>query len=223
MNNNNYTGTLGQRVRLSIRTKQYDQGMAGLFDKLILDHLLRDLKNMSEQGFDDTDEFDDEFDPDDDFYDDPFDFSDRNDDNGIELTTEAEYTDDGKRIEIKYNETELTGMDGAVTCISFAKNAPGIISMLRGGSVYTVMIFEEAKRHICAYETPIMPFELCILTRKVANRIDGTSGSLDIDYLIEIRGAGTERTIFHMDLSPIDGQSISESDEKIDYIQDFPF
>lgn len=211
-----------RRVRLSIRTKMFDQGMSDIFEKIVLERLIRDLDELDEidDEFDDSDEAGEDFDMSDDF-DDENDFG-QDFVDGVELTTEAEYRDDGKRIEIRYEETELTGMEGSVTCISFDRESPGIVSMLRGGSVYTVMIFEEGKRHICAYETPIMPFELCIFTRKVNNSIGFDTGkSLDLDYLIEIRGAGTERTIFHMDVFPIEGQAIMESDEVIAYNQDF--
>lgn len=192
-----------RKVRLNIYTKQYDQRMISLFDDVFLERLMNGIKNAGIDDEIDGEDFDD--------FDDSEDLSDFDEDNTVELITEAEYTDDGKRIEIRYEETELTGMEGAVTCISFDKKSPGIISMMRGGTVYTVMIFEEGKRHICAYETNIMPFELCILTKKVSNALEAEADKyLGIDYLIEIRGAKTERTIFHMDVSPIEGNSMIE-------------
>lgn len=211
-----------RRVRLSIRTKIFDQGMASIFEKVVLERLIRDLDELDEidDEFDDSDEDGEDFDMSDDF-DDENNFRQDSFDK-VELITEAEYRDDGKRIEIRYEETELTGMEGSITCISFDRESPGIVSILRGGSVYTVMIFEEGKRHICAYETPVMPFELCIFTRRVQNNIGfDTGNSLDLDYLIEIRGAGTERSMFHMDVFPIEGQAIMESDEIIVYNPDF--
>lgn len=193
----NSDSVICRKVRLNIYTKQYDQRMSSLFDDVFLERLMNGIKNAGIDDEIDGEDFDD--------------LSDFDEDNTVELITEAEYTDDGKRIEIRYEETVLTGMEGAVTCISFDKKSPGIISMMRGGTVYTVMIFEEGKRHICAYETNIMPFELCILTKKVSNALEAEAGKyLGIDYLIEIRGAKTERTIFHMDVSPIEGNSMIE-------------
>jgi|GEM_PF-396466 len=210
-----------RRVRLSIKTVQFETSMDGLFSRM-MDKLRGEIEQLEGalEGFDDDEDF-----LDDDFIEDTFaqnfDFIESEDSGGLELVTEAEMTDDGKRIEIRYNETELTGMDGAITQISFEKDAPGIISMLRGGTVYTVLIFEKGKRHICAYETPYMPFELCIFTRKVENFLDmDAGGSLDLDYFIEIRGAGTERTVFRMDVTPISDTEVTaltESDEIIEY------
>ena len=198
-----------RRVRLTIRTTQFELGGASLFDRVMMERLKAEIDRLSDEDAEmaeDEDEiwdeeFEDESDEDDKLEDGRI-FADFDSEQKLELVTEAELTDDGKRVEIRYEETELTGMEGAVTCISYDREAPGIVSMLRGGSVYTVLIFEAGKRHICAYETPVMPFELCIFTRTVCNTIDvRTGGSLDLDYLIEMRGAGTEHTLFHMDVA----------------------
>lgn len=118
----------------------------------------------------------------------------------IEMTTDAVMKDDGERIEISYDETELTGMSGAVTAVSFNKNEPGLVTMLRGGSVRTALVFEEGQRNICTYETPYMPFELCICTRKVENELEFGRGRLFLDYMVEIRGAKAERTKFNFEI-----------------------
>jgi Uncharacterized protein conserved in bacteria len=216
MNNN----IISRKVRLSIKTIQYESSLDSLFSRMA-EKLRGEIEQLEGalDGIDDGDFFDESFI--DDAFAQNFDFMESDDSGGLELVTEAEMTDDGKRIEIKYNETELTGMDGAVTQISFEREVPGIVSMLRGGTVYTVLIFEKGKRHICAYETPYMPFELCIFTRKVDNFLNmETGGSLDLDYFIEIRGAGTERTVFRMDVTPISDTAVTaltESDEIIEY------
>ncbi len=118
----------------------------------------------------------------------------------IEMVTDATVKDDGERIEISYDETELTGMKGATTSVSFKKSEPGLVTMLRGGTVRTALVFEEGKRNICTYETPYMPFELCICTKKVDNRLDFGSGKLYLDYIVEIRGAKAERTKFTFEI-----------------------
>ena len=71
--------------------------------------------------------------------------------------------------------------------------------MIREGVVSTALVFETGKRHHCVYQTPFMPFEVCVYTKKVENHIvDG--GYLELDYMIEIRGARAERTQFRMEL-----------------------
>ncbi len=103
------------------------------------------------------------------------------------------------RAEISYDETEATGMAGSRTAVSFLENEPGIVSMVREGAVSTTLVFESAKRYRCVYQTPYMPFEICVRTHKVDNRLL-SDGVLILDYIIEIRGAQAERTKFFMQI-----------------------
>ena len=103
------------------------------------------------------------------------------------------------RVEISYEETEATGMDGSTTAVTYMLDQPGVVSMIREGAVSTALVFEAGKRHHCMYRTPIMPFEICVHTLKVENRL-GESGTLMLDYVIEIRGARAERTKFYMEV-----------------------
>ena len=103
------------------------------------------------------------------------------------------------RVEIVYDETEATGMAGSRTVISFLEGEAGIVSMVREGTVSTSLVFESAKRYRCVYQTPYMPFEICVHTRKVENRLLA-DGILNLDYVIEIRGAKAERTKFFMQI-----------------------
>ncbi len=111
----------------------------------------------------------------------------------IEINTNGTLSLEDGRIELSYDETELTGMDGSTTAISFSEDNPSLISMVREGSVSTALVFEQGKRHRCAYNTPYMPFELCVHTLKVDNKLS-TDRTIFIDYIIEIRGAKAERT-----------------------------
>jgi uncharacterized beta-barrel protein YwiB (DUF1934 family) len=72
--------------------------------------------------------------------------------------------------------------------------------MIRSGSVSTALVFEPGKRHFCTYKTPYMPFEVCVHTIKVDNRLLDAEGTLDLDYVVEIRGAQAERCRLHLEL-----------------------
>ncbi len=128
----------------------------------------------------------------------------------MELTTYGYLSKEDGRIKITYSESELTGMEGATTTLSFDTKSPELVTMLRDGSVTTAMVFEPMKRHICIYETPIMPFELCIYTLKVENQLKG-KGQIYLDYIVEFKGAQAERTKFTMTI-----EEISESTGPID-------
>ena len=115
----------------------------------------------------------------------------------IELSTEGFMRIEDGRVLLGYDETELTGMEGSSTSIFFDEKEQGLVSMHRDGAVSTALVFERGKRHHCVYNTPIMPFEICVKTIKVENKIL-TEGTLVLDYIIEIRGAKAERTKFEI-------------------------
>ncbi len=117
----------------------------------------------------------------------------------IEINSIGRQSDSEGRIQISYDETEVTGMDGSTTAVSFMREQPKVVSMIREGAVSTALVFEVGKRHHCVYHTPFMPFEVCVHTLKVENRLL-EEGYLDLDYVIEIRGAQAERTKFRMEI-----------------------
>ena len=105
----------------------------------------------------------------------------------MSFTEEPSYT-----VAIKYDETELTGMAGATSTVTYRTCDRGLVSMLRTGLVSTAMTFKAHHRAICTYETPYMPFSIGIHALTVDNRLD-TEGILKLDYIIEIKGARAER------------------------------
>ncbi len=119
----------------------------------------------------------------------------------IEMMLEGSYRDDGARVTLTYKESELTGMEGSTTSVSFHKGSPGVISMLRDGSVKTAMVFEEARRHFCVYQTAIMPFEVCIYTKRIENALE-SEGQLVLDYAVELKGAQAEHNHFTLRVLP---------------------
>ena len=115
-----------------------------------------------------------------------------------EMITDGKLVTSPTRVELLYEETVLSGMEGSVTAIGFDRNEPGMISMIRSGKVSTALIFEEGVRHYSVFETPFSTFQLCTYTELVENRLL-TDGTIRIEYIIEIRGAQAERC--HMDIS----------------------
>ncbi len=118
-----------------------------------------------------------------------------------EMTVEGRYHDDGTRVAISYDESALSGLEGSRATISFQKSEPAQISMLRTGSVKTALLFEENCRHICVYQTPLAPFEVCVQTSSVKNAVE-VMGTLDLDYIVELKGAQPERTKMKIVISP---------------------
>lgn len=119
----------------------------------------------------------------------------------IETSLYGDVIIDGDTFLVKYEE-ESEGMGGVFTEIKFDINKPKEISISRAGALETFMYFEEGKRHICVYNTGIMPFEICIYSKMVDNRLM-THGYLEIVYLIEIKGACAQKTVFKMEVERI--------------------
>lgn len=117
----------------------------------------------------------------------------------IEMFSEGELYITDERVIIAYDESELTGMEGSHTQVRFERNMPELVTMMRHGTVNTILVFEKGKRHICTYQTEYMPFEICVNTKEVINTLL-ENGRIDLDYIVEIRGAQAERTQFTIEI-----------------------
>lgn len=119
----------------------------------------------------------------------------------IEIYTEGIMTliPDGEEytVAVLYEESELTGMEGATSTVTYRTDDRGLVTMLRSGTVSTALTFREHHRAICTYDTPYMPFQIGIHALVVDNRLD-EDGVLVLDYIIEIRGAKAERCRMEM-------------------------
>ncbi len=121
----------------------------------------------------------------------------------IEMFTEGEMTVipdpavGASTVAIIYRESELTGMEGATSTVTYRTDDRGLLTMLRSGTVKTALTFRAHHRAICTYDTPYMPFQIGIHALIVDNRLD-TDGELLLDYLIEIKGGVAERCTMRM-------------------------
>lgn len=177
-----------KKIKITILSEQTE-----ISKKLIEKLLETDIEDFSEDGQDDSS-------------------AEKNNTDKLKLRTEGTLKIKDGRAEISYEESEITGMEGSVTKLSFSINDPTIITLLREGAVSTAMVFEAGKRHICVYETGIMPFELCIDTIHVNNEIL-TCGSIYLDYILEIKGGEAGRTRFTMKIDDVNEITAKPLDE----------
>lgn len=104
----------------------------------------------------------------------------------IELCTEAiiETNEDGQ-VEISYKENEDDPQLATLSKIIFDPNTPELLAMSKQGAISTVLSFEEGKMHVCAYDTPYMPFKVYVNTNKLDNRLL-EKGRLKLDYILNL-------------------------------------
>ncbi len=121
----------------------------------------------------------------------------------IEYTVRGEYREENGKAYISYNEPEDIGLD-CVTTLIFSLENKNSVTMTRSGELSAAFCFDpEVKRQRCTYETPYMPVEFTVNTKKVANTVSSKGGAMVLDYCIEIRGVNTERNRLFIKVSPI--------------------
>ncbi len=96
-------------------------------------------------------------------------------------------------VTLAYEDGELLDNEKTSVELSFDLASPGIVTMRRLGSVTTTMVFEQGRTHSGVYQTPLMPFQLKIVTHRVENALLAM-GRLLLDYDLELAGSHTDRT-----------------------------
>lgn len=106
------------------------------------------------------------------------------DPDGIELATEGTMTihDDGS-IELVYQETELTGMEGTETSFTIEENR---VVLTRSGRMSSQMVFQLGVQHTSMYTTPWGNLLVDINTSKLSHKLGEHGGLLHIQYTIAV-------------------------------------
>lgn len=115
----------------------------------------------------------------------------------FEMVTSAVFSAENGEIAFSWEESEATGMEGTHTTVSFREDEPGSVAVARTGAVESVLVLEEGRRHVTAYETPVMPFEISVFTRRARNTVSPVTGKGEMffDYIVEVRGMDASRTV----------------------------
>ena len=121
-------------------------------------------------------------------------FDDNSDPEVIELVTEGTLTPhEGGNYTVRYQESELTGLEGTQTTIQVGGDS---VTILREGQVNSQMVFEEGRRHLTMYNTPYGALSIGVNTRKMKVDLDETGGSIEIDYALEVDHAVAGENLF---------------------------
>jgi uncharacterized beta-barrel protein YwiB (DUF1934 family) len=118
-----------------------------------------------------------------------------------EIISTGFLVDDGECYTVSYEESQLTGMEGSMSSVTFKHSDRELVNMIRSGAVSTAMTFKPHCRTISSYQTPFMPFEVGVHCLTVKNML-AEGGSLILDYIIEIRGGEAERCKMEFSVNP---------------------
>lgn len=124
----------------------------------------------------------------------------------LDLYTEGElYYGDG-RIEIRYGESELTGLGETVTSVSFDESDRGLITILRGGDIYSAIVLQRGVRHLCVYETEGLPIEIYTTAKRVINSLTDCGGTLEMIYTVETHDEPAQFNRMCLTVEPFDAE-----------------
>lgn len=118
----------------------------------------------------------------------------------IELCTEGYIeTNERGQIEISYRENEDDPQLANTSKMIFDPSEPSLFIMSKEGAISSVLSFEEGKTHVCAYDTPFMPFKVYVATNKLDNRLLEV-GRLKLDYVLNINDTPPQHFIITVKL-----------------------
>ena len=106
------------------------------------------------------------------------------DSNSVELTTAGELNVLEDSYTLKYEESELTGMDGTTTEITVSNNV--IVYLMSTGTVNSQLVFEEGKRHLSCYDTEGAAFTIGVFASYVDTVLEEHYGEINITYAMDI-------------------------------------
>lgn len=122
----------------------------------------------------------------------------------IEYSVSGTYEEENDKITITYKEPEEMGIENTHTILIFSPSKRNALTMVRSGDMSASFRFDmDEKRQMCSYETPFMPMEFAVNTKKVANNIKNGKGAILLDYMIEIRGVNAERNRIFIEVRPV--------------------
>lgn len=113
-----------------------------------------------------------------------------------ELVTEGALKRDGDgSITLRYQETELTGLEGTETTFHIV---PGCVTLLRQGQLNSEMVFEQGRRHLSMYATPYGTIAIGVNTHKMDLELDENGGQVEIHYSLEVDHAVVSENLFQI-------------------------
>lgn len=126
--------------------------------------------------------------------------------NVMSLVTEGKLTVEGNEYVVSYEESQITGLDGTTTVIR-AKD--GSVTLIRHGTVSSIMLFEVGKTHLADYQTEYGSITLGVTAQKVDVDMDENGGHINVDYIVEYNRAYGGKNSISVKIQDISGKRVS--------------
>lgn len=104
----------------------------------------------------------------------------------VSFVTEGTLLCDNLQYEIRYSESEMTGMEGTVTTL---KVEDGSVLLIREGTLSSMLVFEKGKTHVSSYDTEFGSLQVGVTARKVDVQMTESGGTIQIDFNLDYNGA----------------------------------
>ena len=137
--------------------------------------------------------------------------ADEEDGDTLELTTDAVLTLENGRFSLWYPESELSGMPGVVTRITFLEEDPSLVSVIREGILSSVFVIEQGKQHTGSYQiSGIGELDVAVRTHTLKNHMNLSGGTLEMGYFVRIGGLAT--TSVQMRVTIVRSEDLTEEE-----------
>lgn len=115
----------------------------------------------------------------------------------IELVTEGTLEPIGDGWEIRYEESQLTGMEGVTTTF---RVEPGKVTLIRTGRLHSQMVFQEGMVHESLYQMEFGALMVTVCATKLRYDISQRGGTVDLTYRIDIEQSSGGVVEYHLDI-----------------------
>ena len=115
----------------------------------------------------------------------------------IELVTEGELEYSAGGWDLRYEESDLTGLSGVTTTFRIE---PGKVILKRTGKLKSEMVFQEGKSHDSLYQMEFGALMLTVRAQRVMFDLSEEGGMVDLIYNIEIEQNAAGEIDYHLEI-----------------------
>lgn len=125
----------------------------------------------------------------------------------IQIVTDGTMRIDGDTTYISYEESEISGMEGATTTFEVKKDH---VILRRTGAVESQMVFEKGRKDVSLYNIGFGAMTIGVQARRLKNELGPDGGRLEISYGIEIGEEIKGLNSFIINVRPADRKELPQ-------------